>query len=130
MVIAAGKISSLDLSETPLSDHSEALRRLYKTFASVKRGSWLITNSVSGSLVDVIMDYVRMLFHVDLIKFNTMRKTALDHSEEIDELYNTLGEIETCSCVAVFRESLNKFCLPEFSSDTDRKSTRLNSSHT
>ena len=93
------------------------LERLVKTFAQIRRGSFLITNSVSGSLVDVIMDYIRMLFHVDLIKFHSMHKFCSQHAEDIRALYNILGGIETCICIAHFREEHPAYCLPVFHKD-------------
>lgn len=120
MVVAARKITVLKLYGTPFEGYAEDLKRLSGIFASVKRGSWLITNSVSGSLVDVIMDYVRMLFHVDLIKFNNMRKVAMDHSEEIDELYTILGEIELDISICDLRMRFPGYCIPEFKTDMSR----------
>ena len=95
----------------------EELERLVKTFSQIRRGSFLITNSVSGSLVDVIMDYIRMLFHVDLIKFHSMHKFCSQHAEDIRALYNILGGIETCICIAHFREEHPAYCLPVFHKD-------------
>lgn len=119
MVVAGRKIAVLKLSGTPFEQFASDLVRLNSTFASVKRGSWLITNSVSGSLVDVIMDYIRMLFHVDLIKFNNMRKTAIEHSKEIDELYDILGEIEVAMCISSFRLG-NRYCIPVFAEKNEQ----------
>lgn len=30
----------------------------------------------TGSMVDAVLDYIRMLFHIDLIKFNSMLEMA------------------------------------------------------
>lgn len=92
----------------------EALKHSAKTFAPIRRGSWLITNSVSGSLIDVLMDYVRMIFHVDLIKFNSMKNIAVEHEDEIMALYYALGEIEADMCVAKFRDNLEYYSEPIF----------------
>lgn len=117
MVICAGKLTALGLSGTPFEDDGKRLKELIGIFGPVKRGSWLITNSVSGSLVDVIMDYVRMLFHVDLIKFNSSVKTVTEHGAEVDELYNILGEFELAACIHDFREKYPVNCRPEFTPD-------------
>ncbi len=113
MVIAASKITKLSMGEA-FSDDLACLKKNVKIFQPLKRGSWLITNSVSGSLIDVIMDYIRMIFHVDLIKFNSMKKCASEHEAEIQELYDTLGEIETCICIKLFREEHEAYCKPAF----------------
>lgn len=116
MVITASKVLKIDLPEE-FNEDKETVKECVKIFAPLKRGSWLLTNSVSGSLIDVLMDYVRMIFHVDLIKFNSMKKYAEDHEAEIQRLYDTLGEIETCICIMEYRGKLDAYCKPEFESD-------------
>lgn len=83
--------------------------------APLRRGSFLLTNSVSGSLVDVVMDYVRMLFHVDIIHFNRVKKLAQEKTDVIDRLFCTLGEIELAVCICRYRGSLETWCRPSFS---------------
>lgn len=116
MVICAEKIRKIPLPDV-FSEDKEILSEAVRIFRPLKRGSWLITNSVSGSLIDVIMDYIRMIFHVDLIKFNSMKKCAENNEEEIQILYNTLGEMETAICIMEFRKEAGSFCRPVFSSD-------------
>ena len=115
-MVAAGEKAAkiLNQEDSPFAEDTKCLKELAHKFASVKRGSWLITNSVSGSLVDVIMDYVRMLFHVDLIRFHSMHKFCSEHEEEIKNLYEILGGIETCICISRFRETLPFYCAPAF----------------
>lgn len=117
MVIAASKISKESLPNAFEKD-AEALKECVKIFAPLKRGSWLITNSVSGSLIDVIMDYIRMIFHVDLIKFNSMKKYAEQHEEDIRRLYDTLGEIELAICIMEYRKKMPEYCKPLLSNET------------
>ena len=118
MVIAGDKAKDVLKGAGDVFDADRVeLERLVKTFAQIRRGSFLITNSVSGSLVDVIMDYIRMLFHVDLIKFHSMHKFCSQHAEDIRALYNILGGIETCICIAHFREEHPAYCLPVFHKD-------------
>ncbi len=113
MVVCADKISKEKLPDE-FKEDIDKLKKAVKTFTPERRGSWLITNSVAGSIVDVILDYVRMIFHIDLIKFNNMKKHATAHSEDIKELYNTLGEIETSMCIAEYRKD-KAYSLPRFS---------------
>ena len=116
MVSCASKISNIPLQGSPLEEDRVKLAGLSKKFARLKRGSWLLTNSVSGSLADVVMDYVRMLFHVDLIKFNNMRDFAMNNGDSIDELYNTLGEMELYISACEFRNGYPEHCTPVFNS--------------
>ena len=126
MISAAGSIIKLAGRDTAvpaaMAELTAKLDEYAQELAPLKRGSWLLTNSVSGSLVDVVMDYVRMLFHVDIIRFNSMRRLAEEKSGTIDALFCSLGEIETDICIARYRKSLNAdgketlnvWCRPDF----------------
>lgn len=117
MVTAAENLvkSGLGKEGSPFKEDISDLASLVKTFSSVKKGSWLLTNSVVGSIVDVFMDYVRMIFHVDIMKFNSMHKLCTEKSDEIQQLYDLLGGIETASCICAYRQKLPYYCLPDFS---------------
>ena len=115
MKAASDIVKTVPGTDSILEEQIITLKGLIMELAPLKRGSWLLTNSVSGSLVDVIMDYVRMLFHVDLIKFNNMRKLASEKTSAIDLLFKTLGELETDICISDYRSTLDGWCRPEFS---------------
>ncbi len=119
MLQTASKICRLGIpADSELTDLIQLLSEDVRQLAAIKRGSWLLTNSVSGSLVDVLMDYARMLFHVDIIRFNSMRKIAEAKASVIDELFCTLGELEADICISDFREQADGWCEPSFDQKT------------
>ena len=51
----------------------------------------------TGSMVDAVLDYIRMLFHIDLIKFNSMLEMAEKIEgkiEESDPNYRIFGQYD------------------------------------
>lgn len=88
-------------------------------FFKVKKYARMIKyqETLTGSLADMIMDYIRILFHIDLIAFETVRRFVAAHQQEAKELYEALGMLESCSAVASYRESLDAYAVPEFVSD-------------
>ncbi len=68
----------------------------------------------SGNLIDIFLDYLRMIFHLDLIKFNHMLSQMRIHREDIDEMLGILGKIETIIAIGAFREGCADFCVPFF----------------
>lgn len=85
---------------------------------SMGKGSfWVLSGTrgtTTGNPLDVLMDYVRMVFHVDLMKFNSMLSFLKEHIEEVDALVSTLGYLETCIAVGALRVSLTEgYCVPE-----------------
>ncbi len=68
-----------------------------------------------GNILEAILDYIRMIFHVDLLKFNHMLKHLRKHIEDVDALIGTVGFLETSIAIGIFRTSLKEgYCLPEF----------------
>lgn len=63
--------------------------------------SWLLeTGNVDGSIMEMALDYLRMLTHADLIKFNNLIKLFHDKEKSIYELIDTLGFIESSIAIA------------------------------
>lgn len=100
----------------------EQIRIHRKKLQTMRRNSFWVMNSssvrggnASGDIIGILMDYIRMVFHVDLIKFNQMLRVLREHVEDVDGLIGTVGYLETAVSVWIFRESLeNGWCRPEF----------------
>lgn len=118
MLECADKIIKLNVNE--LSEYNEKLKKAEKNLASVKKGSFLLASGVNGSASEVVMEYLRMIVHVDLIKFNSMLKIVKNRREDVEEMFLMLGKIEALIAVASFRESFSYYCLPEFEKDDNK----------
>ncbi|MDD3239216.1 MAG: hypothetical protein PHW47_03860 [Lachnospira sp.] len=112
MLMAADELETLSIEE--LAEYNQTLKKLTKSFAGVKKNSWLLeTGTVNGSIAEIILDYIRMLTHVDLIKFNHVVKSLNHKSKEVYELMDTLGFVESSIAVASFRKQLGYWSRPE-----------------
>ena len=87
---------------------------------SQKGAFWVFSKTGSttgGSPVDVVLDYVRMAFHVDLIIFNRMLREIGLHRETIDRMITALGTLESAVSIAMYRASLEEegetWCRPQ-----------------
>ncbi len=97
----------------------ERLRMHRKEMQAMRRNSFWVMDpgrgQASGNILEAILDYVRMVFHVDLLKFNNMLKHLRNHIENVDALIGTVGYLETAIAIGIFRNSLTEgYCLPEF----------------
>ena len=102
-----------------LSPYVENLKKAYKNLKSFQKGvKFLGTNNMTGSFAEILLDYVRILTHIDLIKFNQMLQIFHMHSEDIEILMQNFGLLESMIAVASFRESMPYYCIPEFISGT------------
>ncbi|MBE5892397.1 MAG: hypothetical protein E7286_03350 [Lachnospiraceae bacterium] len=94
-----------------LEKHCVPLRKM-------KKGSYVVfsmNNSIhSGNPLDMLLDYIRMVFHIDLIKFNNMLADLRFHVKDVDVLIAQVGFLETAISIDAFRHSLPEYCVPEF----------------
>lgn len=89
-----------------------------KELNGVQRGSFWVfsanTGMTSGNPLDIIMDYMRMIFHIDIMQFNKMLKQLRIHLENVDALIQIVGFAETAVSIGLFRASVEAYCIPEF----------------
>lgn len=88
-----------------------------KALKPAKKGCFWIFGNIykTGSPLDVVFDYIRMVFHVDLIYFNHMLKELMTNKEQVDAMVTAMGTIEASVSVALYRASLDKgWCVPVF----------------
>lgn len=69
----------------------------------------------------IIFDYIRMIFHVDLIAYNKRLATIVQNKEEIISIYEYIGTIDAQIAVASYATSVNSYCQAELVSDSGFK---------
>ena len=69
---------------------------------------------MSGSLFDSIFDYIRILFHVDLIKLSTMIQEVKRYEEELLEIYHIIGFLDSMLAIASYRDLIGEYVVPAF----------------
>lgn len=75
----------------------------------------------SGNPIELLMDYLRMVFHLDLIQFNRMLWLLRDRRNEADVLIGQVGSVESAIAVSVFRASLkNGYCVPHLTEEAGK----------
>lgn len=104
-----------------LSGQMEELRECRKKLSKFKTGSSVIMSSSrmnsSSNPLEIVMDYLRMTLHLDLIKFNQMLTEVRKNKETIDHMLTVTGYVEAVLSVGAYRAALDTYCVPEF----DRK---------
>lgn len=100
------------------ADELSDIRDCVQSLRGVRSGSFWVfgagNSKTGGNPLEVIMDYVRMVFHVDLIVFNKMLRQLRRHVAETDVLISRAGLLEAAVSVAAFRASLkNGWCVPQ-----------------
>lgn len=106
----------------PCAGEWEKMRAHREQLKGVQQGSFLVLSggrsAGTGNPLDMLMDYIRMAFHVDLIQFNKMLSRLRLHMADVDGLIETVGYVETAIAIGSFRKSLeNGYCIPEFTEE-------------
>lgn len=108
---SADKLSSLPFNE--LSDYTNPMQTTVKKFKAFRRGSSVVAStSVTGDMMSLILDYFRIFFHTDLIKFNKMLQDFLSKKEELMNVFETIGFLDAMCAAASFRVFYHDSCVP------------------
>ena len=99
-----------------LEAYTARLKNCEEEFAGFQSFSGLVLNreGFSGGMGSLLLDYIRMMTHVDLIKFNSMRKEMLLHRKEIEEMVEIFGLLDACISIASYRKTLPYYTVPEW----------------
>lgn len=120
LIGCADTLEKAGISE--LSEYTKRLKDCKKALGSFRKGSFLVVNQdgMETGPEAVMLDYIRMMTHIDLIKFNSMMKAMREHQKEIEEMIGIFGLLDACISIASFRKLLPYYCSPKFDSDKKR----------
>lgn len=106
-----------------ISEEKKELHAYRNKFNQFTRNSFLVMadTSSSGNPLDIIFIYLKMIFHVDLIKFNHMLADVRNYTEEIDRMLTIIGYMETVISIGAFRASMETYCIPEFMQENEQR---------
>jgi len=116
LLAASKSISHLGYEE--LKPYTEELDGIRKKFAGFTRGSFVVTSSgqVGNGPGDAILEYLKLFFHLDMLKFNQMLNSYRGHREDCVRMIEILGTIDAAVATASFRRLLPYYCKPEWES--------------
>lgn len=110
----AEDISHLNIPE--LEQYLKELKNISKNFRKFKKGAFLViikTEDNTGGIADFVLDYIRILFHIDLIKFDSMLSELRKHQQLLNQMYQNIGFLDSMIAIASFRTYLQEdYCIP------------------
>lgn len=108
----------IKLDNEGISSYIDTVKSDLDKLKSISKGIfWISMNGNSGSLGEIIMEYIRMLFHADIIKFNSVLGATQSNLGTVEELFMTFGKLEVGIAIASFRKLLIYTCKPEFTKE-------------
>lgn len=116
MLVSTKELQSATIPE--LKKYIDRTEEINHHFHSFARNFWLLgSKKPTGDMFDGLMMYIRVMLHVDLIKFNRMQGTFEQKKDEIKELYQIVGYLDACCSIASYRALFNLTCVPEIVDD-------------
>jgi len=108
-----------ELSVLLSEEWEEEKRKLDTILVSMKkmqRNSYLLMSPgrMAGEGLELLLDYLRMCFHIDIIKFNNMLRHLREYEEDVWKLYEIMGEVDACIAIAEYRAFLPSTTCPVF----------------
>lgn len=115
MLATADEMETVQWPET--RKQMDAIREGKKAFSVLRKKALFLTGRDDGlgNILQAILDYVRMIFHVDILVYNSVLKEAQNKADKIMLLIDNIGELDAAISIASFRELLVLKCKPEFS---------------
>lgn len=97
-----------------IAAYTGSIAEALKKFSGFRKGAGIVAGKKpTGDLLEGMIDYLRMLFHIDLIKFNHMMR-VFDHNEaELIKLFETAGFLDSMIAAASYRVLMQEWCVPE-----------------
>ncbi|MBR4758955.1 MAG: hypothetical protein IK078_02255 [Lachnospiraceae bacterium] len=125
---AAKELEDMDLSI--LSENTERIRKSRECFRGFANFAFFLTgqNDASGSPADIVLEYLRMGLHLNLIKFNTMLEQVQKNQDAIETILWEMGYIEAMISAAEFAKSLPAYCFGQLE-ESSRKLTAQDICH-
>lgn len=102
-------------------EEKEELQEILVTMNKMEKNSFLVMSPgrMAGEGLELILDYLRMCLHLDIIKFNRMLLQLQQYEDELWNLYRIMGETDACIAVAEYRAFLPETVCPEFQMETN-----------
>ena len=117
MLVAAKEI--LKINENEMKAEEEEISSILKNSRSFARNTFFLAGGTqfSSNVFDIFLDYLRILFHLDIIKFNSMLGYLKTHREEIERLRAFLGKTDAAISCASSKTAIAELTRPQFTDD-------------
>lgn len=97
-------------------EEKKQLQEILMSMKKVEKNSFLVMSPgrLGGEGMELVLDYLRMCLHLDIIKFNRMLLQIQKYEKELWTLYQIMGETDACIAVTEYRASLQEVTCPIF----------------
>lgn len=115
LIKCAGQVSELNIPG--IKPYSEDIKKNIKPLLKVRKSAWLfVSGSDAGSdIFSFILDYLKMIFHIDIINFGRVVRLLNREWENFDRIMEDISIIDCSIAIASFRNYVGTYSLPQLS---------------
>lgn len=109
-----------DVNCDGIARYNEELKTCVKPLKKVSRFAWLFVSGTdfSADLIALVLDYLKIVTHIDLIIFDRMVYNIYTYRNELDRIIDIMGEIDSDLAIASYRRYMNgQVCTPKLRSE-------------
>ncbi len=103
----------------------DRLKELTKPFLKLKAARGPAGFTGNANEMNILTEYVKIIFMYDFLNYNKIVKTIRDNREEFARLFAQLGKIDAAFSTASWQESLDEWCTPVFCEESCVKAQDL-----
>ncbi len=98
------------------ANEKNLLQNILTSMKKMEKNSFLVMSPgrMGGEGLELILDYLRMCLHLDIIKFNNMLSQLQQYEKELWTLYEIMGETDAFIAIAEYRAFLTEVSRPKF----------------
>ena len=106
----------IELLPKEWEEEKKQAKEIFSVMKKIEKNSFLVMSpgKMGGEGLEVILNYLRMCFHLDIIKFNRMLLQIQKCEAQIWSLYEIIGEIDACIAIGEYRTFLPNVSCPVF----------------
>jgi hypothetical protein len=119
LIICAEKISNLEVVE--IDTYRQKLKDSLRNLKGIVSRSFLVLYRSQ----DPFLEYIKVMLLGELIAYESMFKLILKHRNDLIEIFNIIGLIDSLISIASYRESIQYFTTPKLYKLIDRFSDKL-----
>ena len=123
----------LEYDILPVKEEIEVLKEFLQRIKKIKKGTSFLGlssyNMTGGNPYELLADYFKILFHLDIIVFMRMKKSIEQNMDDIDRLISFVGMLESSVSIVYYRKSLDEYCIPKLCNDKNQALRIINLYH-
>lgn len=119
LIDCADKVRKINIKI--LNKHFKKVDDSIDKIKSIKRGAFMLSSNYSMNELDIITEYFKMFFLLDLIQFEKTNIIISKNNNALKDIYEFVGIIDSCIAIASYRESLTYYTKPVFINSNQSK---------